>query len=624
VSFPRAVARVAAAVVLAGCVVVPVVVPAAAASGSCATSQLQQVPGGRAGLAGSVPVVFIHGIISSATMWKASTPRSMAYQAARLSGVTAWTFNYAQDSLDWVNDPAIGPAFAGSLACLARQSGHEVIVVAHSMGGLATQYALARPDPSGGTVGGHVAQVITVGTPYQGSELLTAMQLARLGVHIDPRDFELAALGDAVLSACAGHTSGMCALPAVLPAQVGTALELHSAAIAQLPSWPASLPVLDIAGDMGLVIPIGPSLYHRFDLGDIAVTVGSATAHNTTSTPIVKHCNSLTLLGAVHGDPGPCFHTHLVNDGDIITDVLSAIRQHVASAQPTRTVDVAPVLADGQPVAGERITDRGTAQCEAGSDSAGQAYRCFSQNVVYDPCWLDNADPSQATVLCQEQPWSTQITRFSIPAGGLEAFLGPPQPIDPGSPWGVQLSDGERCLAVQGTHDSFDGKVVDYACGANYDHVLLRSLDRSSSSWTYQSAYFDGTGYHPGPVEHVSIAWYANPDNGAAVDDRQDDCTATALAHAAQVYEAAHHDPDGALPEINAQACDAGYAEVVFTQTAPPGYTAAIALKASPSGWQEIGSADYIPPGQFGMPPSVGKTINKELASAPQTEQVAF
>ena len=96
------------------------------------------------------------------------------------------------------------------------------------MGGLATQYAVAQPDSYGGIVGDHVGAVITVGTPYQGSELLTAMQLARAAAltHaiLDPSDWPEAALGEAVLSACAGHTSGICALPAVLTAPVGTDL----------------------------------------------------------------------------------------------------------------------------------------------------------------------------------------------------------------------------------------------------------------------------------------------------------------------------------------------------------------------------------------------------------------
>jgi pimeloyl-ACP methyl ester carboxylesterase len=303
------------------------------AGGSCATSQLQQVSGGSTSLAGSVPVVFIHGIISKPQMWKPSSPRSIAYQAARISGITAWTFNYQPEALDWVTNPAIGPAFADRLACLAHASGNKVIVVAHSMGGLATQYALAQPDRYGGAVGNHVAELITVATPYQGSELLSAMQAARSGVDLS----ESGILAEALLSACAGHTSGICALPAVLPSQVGTDLELNSAAIAQLPPWPARLPVLDIAGDMGLLIGIDHIfVLHRFDVGDVAVTVGSATAHNTTSTPLIKHCNSLKLLGAIYGNPGPCFHNHLVNDGDIITEVLAAIQATVQLAAPAK------------------------------------------------------------------------------------------------------------------------------------------------------------------------------------------------------------------------------------------------------------------------------------------------
>jgi hypothetical protein len=546
---------------------------------------------------------------------------SVSGQVARLPKVTAWTFSYAHQSLLWVTNPAIGPALATAITCLSAASGHQVMIVAHSMGGLATQFALGQ-DHGEATAG--TAELITIGTPFQGSQILTVGEKVINGAAptalLDPK----AAVVEALLSACAGvadHSDiNPCWLASVLRSPVGTALEAHSAAIARLPAWPADVPVFDTAGDMKVFVGVfGHGLTIGF--GDGAVTLSSATGYDTAAAPLVKHC-AKPVEHLLSIDTDLCFHTSLPHNPAIVSAILAAIR---AQTRPTTITDVAPVSAAGQPRPGEEIIDRGTAQCEAGSDSAGQAYRCFSENGIYDPCWLDNADPGQATVLCQEQPWSTTIFRFSIPAGGLGSFLGPAEPIDLGFPWGVQLSDGEQCIAEQGAHGSFDGKVVDYACGAKYGHVLLRTLNRSSPSWTYQSAYAHGTSYTPGPVEHVSIAWYANPDNGATMDDRQADCTATALAYAAQAYEAAHNNPDGALPDINAQACDAGYAEVVFTQQAPPpGYTAAIAFKASPTGWQEIGSADYILPGEFGMPPSAGKTINKELASAPQTEQVAF
>ena len=291
----------------------------------------------------------------------------------------------------------------------------------------------------------------------------------------------------------------------------------------------------------------------------------------------------------------------------------------------TITADMAPVNADGQPAAGYTITDGGTAQsCEAGSDVAPQAYRCFAGNDVYDPCWLDNADATQDSVLCQPDPGEASAVRFTVASGGLPAFLGAPQPVNPTFPWGVRLADGEDCAAVQGTHDIDNGKIVDYACGSDYEHVLLRPVHRAASLWTFQSAYSHGTGYRPGPVEDVTTAWYAVPDNGAAVDARANDCTATALAYAAQAYEAAHNDPDGPLPVINAQACDAGYAETVFTASGGPGYTATLAFKASPAGWQEIGSSDYITPGSFGMPTSAGQAINNSLTASSQHESVAF
>src|SRR6266704_6888956 len=113
----------------------PLAPDALAASGArtCVTSQLQQVPGVQ-DLSGSVPVVFIHGINSSAAIWNVSSGGSIAGQAALVEGVTAWTFDYSHQSLEWVNKPTIGPSFASAISCLARASGHKVIIVAHSMG----------------------------------------------------------------------------------------------------------------------------------------------------------------------------------------------------------------------------------------------------------------------------------------------------------------------------------------------------------------------------------------------------------------------------------------------------------------------------------------------------------
>lgn len=292
----------------------------------CVTSQLQPVPRVGQKLKGSVPVVFIHGIMGSAAIWDATSGTSIAGQAALIKDVTAWTFDYARQSLDWVTDPAIGPAFAAAIACLAQASGHKVIVVAHSMGGLATQYAIGYPHSP---AVGDVAELITIGTPYQGSVLLSAMQAAVSGSEAgSPPGY--AVLAEALLSACAGiatHTStNPCSLVSVLRSPVGTALEWHSPQIQRLPPWPPGLPVLDTAGHIQIQVFVGTRA-STSDIGDVPVSLGSATAHDTAGTAYIRHC-SLTLSGAIH-NPGPCYHANLPNDSDFINVVLAAIRADV-------------------------------------------------------------------------------------------------------------------------------------------------------------------------------------------------------------------------------------------------------------------------------------------------------
>jgi hypothetical protein len=82
-------------------------------------------------------------------------------------------------------------------------------------------------------------------------------------------------------------------------------------------------------------------------------------------------------------------------------------------------------------------------------------------------------------------------------------------------PWGVRLTTGQQCLASQGTHDTYNGQVVDYFCGDNTT-VLLRGINRGAGRWTMTSAgYHDhGNGnynYSPGPTATITTAWYGQP-----------------------------------------------------------------------------------------------------------------
>jgi hypothetical protein len=119
---------------------------------------------------------------------------------------------------------------------------------------------------------------------------------------------------------------------------------------------------------------------------------------------------------------------------------------------------------------------------------------------------------SRSSRPCQEAPWDTTVKRFTVPSG--QQPFATNVPIDRNYPWGVQLTDGERCLAIQGTHDAADGSVVDYACQSTYTHVLLRPIHWNGQQATFDSAYYNATtgNYSPGPTVSIATAWYAIPD----------------------------------------------------------------------------------------------------------------
>jgi pimeloyl-ACP methyl ester carboxylesterase len=134
---------------------------------------------------GAVPVLFVHGINNGPTMWDAEVPlateqppKSVLALVDEIQGAKSYAFSYQKYGLHWVDDEHIGPALAETINCLALASGRRVVVVTHSMGGLATQFALGQRDrpPGSGPTSDHVAAVITLGTPFRGSLLLSVFQ----------------------------------------------------------------------------------------------------------------------------------------------------------------------------------------------------------------------------------------------------------------------------------------------------------------------------------------------------------------------------------------------------------------------------------------------------------------
>jgi hypothetical protein len=113
------------------------------------------------------------------------------------------------------------------------------------------------------------------------------------------------------------------------------------------------------------------------------------------------------------------------------------------------------------------------------------------------------------------QPWSTTVVRIYV--SELEPST-EPVPTNLNYPWGVELTTGEKCVAFQGAHDVYRGRVVDYGCNGAYSHrgrVLLRRMYRSQPSWSFDSAWWTGSKYQPRKRVQVRVAWYGGPNPGA-------------------------------------------------------------------------------------------------------------
>lgn len=84
------------------------------------------------------------------------------------------------------------------------------------------------------------------------------------------------------------------------------------------------------------------------------------------------------------------------------------------------------------------------------------------------------------------------------------------------SPWAVQLTTGQRCIAGQGSHDSYEGRVIDYSCDGPAGLALLRGIDRNGATWT-ATAVAGSSGGRSKSTVSVSVAWFAGPAPSGAV-----------------------------------------------------------------------------------------------------------
>jgi triacylglycerol esterase/lipase EstA (alpha/beta hydrolase family) len=139
------------------------------------------------------PVVLLHGIGCNGGVWT-----GMRASLARMGIAPVYAMSYGPP---FIPIPATAPQVAGKIAQIERDTGaSQVVLVAHSMGGLVARSYLRAFGPS------HVRRLVTIGTPHAGSMHACLMSGASLA---DMRP------GSPYLAALAQPTSAERAVPTV-------------------------------------------------------------------------------------------------------------------------------------------------------------------------------------------------------------------------------------------------------------------------------------------------------------------------------------------------------------------------------------------------------------------------
>ena len=148
------------------------------------------------------------------------------------------------------------------------------------------------------------------------------------------------------------------------------------------------------------------------------------------------------------------------------------------------------------------------AKCPLSSEKVGElANACNAGEFIYDPCWTERDGPSGPSVICMTDPWTHNVERLLT-----ATTIAPAAETAGGSPWGIELADGQRCRVSTGAHASInpsggrDADVVDYYAGLG---LALRGIDKSHAVWTATAVrYIDKDHYERVDPMAIATVWF--------------------------------------------------------------------------------------------------------------------
>jgi pimeloyl-ACP methyl ester carboxylesterase len=245
--------------------------------------------------------------------------------------------------------PRIGQALADRIACLADASvasngPGKVIVVGHSMGGLATRQA-ASLQSGGRAVSERLGLVVTLGTPHEGSWLegfLTQGSTGGLSASV------LKVLSEALSAGCKASIpealGAACEIVKLPTSDAALAMRPGSDQLKALPKFPAG-PVFAVAGNVHLVVDLfGREQRLDEDIGDLLVRADSATS--TASRPEegggrhVRDCDINIFALVARLGWTSCTHGGILTDLDVVGATGRAIQKWFASRPLDRSSQI--------------------------------------------------------------------------------------------------------------------------------------------------------------------------------------------------------------------------------------------------------------------------------------------
>ncbi|SNT62710.1 Alpha/beta hydrolase family protein [Asanoa hainanensis] len=495
--------------------------------------------------AGRRPVIFVHGWTADGNALT-GTGKALAERTGKR--IQPFYFDYGTNSTTWAAHVLVAGCLADYIAAVSdafakkRGGDRKVVLVGHSMGGLASLYA-ARDVKTTDRIGG----LVTFDTPYLGSpfgntRVAEILQRSVGGKLIPP-------IGSDAQVCLGQHRDG--AGPAkgcagVLP-----------------PFLPVAAGVTTIAGDITVKRTFGP--FHVYDVplsSDGIVSVDSQHGYlqmrrkadwpkgqkirlrnatcTTTNDSMIRTLTAAGGGGAIGATleiiaelkvdenaldglladrltpalvvylgvaamTAECSHTKVTSHGGALDQAAEALKEYLDLLDPGTTVrDLKPVTSAGRVAPGWTAVDApdaGGLDCSFNSASPsarkGDIYYCSPSAAAADACWVEAGGDS---MLCLQDPMGRTVARL-----WMEGSVGAMQPSGParysGTPLPIRLDldSGTRCRLRNG--GSWDAQESDpdlagfYRCD-NGEAVWAKQnspgIDRSSKTWTVRTGKATG------------------------------------------------------------------------------------------------------------------------------------